>query len=66
MSKSDDATVKQKQRKFQIAEPHNLSPRSKWLRDYYFKGVEREWNNEFMPFQLEQTGISFGTNLITI
>ncbi len=50
MSKSDDATVKQKQRKFQIAEPHNLSPRSKWLRDYYFKGVEREWNNEFMPF----------------
>ncbi|MCP4589898.1 MAG: hypothetical protein GY842_04080, partial [bacterium] len=25
----------------------NLSPRIKWLRDYYFQGVEREWNNEF-------------------
>ena len=36
--------------KFPIAEPHNLSARSKWLRDYYFKGAEREWNNEFMPF----------------
>ena len=33
-----------------VAQPHNLSPRSKWLRDYYFKGVMREWNNEFMPF----------------
>jgi formate C-acetyltransferase len=36
--------------KYQIAEPHDLSPRSKWLRDYYFKGSEREWNNEVMPF----------------
>jgi len=36
--------------KYHIAEPHDLSPRSKWLRDYYFLGVEREWNNEFMPF----------------
>ncbi len=25
-----------------IAKPHDLSPRSKWLRDYYFKGNERE------------------------
>ncbi len=36
--------------KFPIAEPHDLSPRSKWLREYYFKGAEREWNNEFMVF----------------
>ncbi|TFG01362.1 MAG: hypothetical protein EU542_07065, partial [Promethearchaeota archaeon] len=36
--------------KHEIAEPHDLSPRSKWLRDYYFKGTEREWNNQFSPF----------------
>jgi len=35
---------------FKLAEPHDLSPRQKWLRDYYFKGSEREWNNEYMPF----------------
>ena len=33
-----------------IKEPSNLSPRISWLRDFYFKGVEREWNNEFRPF----------------
>jgi pyruvate-formate lyase len=38
------------ERKYRIAEPHDLSPRSKWLRDYYFQGQDREWNNEFMPF----------------
>lgn len=36
--------------KFRVAEPHDLSRRSQWLRDYYFKGVEREWNNEYTPF----------------
>lgn len=35
---------------FKIAESHDLSPRQKWLREYYFKGAEREWANEFMPF----------------
>jgi trans-4-hydroxy-L-proline dehydratase len=30
-----------------IKEPSNLSPRISWLRDYYFKGEERAWNNEF-------------------
>jgi len=30
-----------------IKEPRNLSPRIRWLRDYYFKGEERAWNNEF-------------------
>jgi len=27
--------------------PGNLSPRVKWLRDYYFEGIKRDWNNEF-------------------
>ena len=39
-----------KEQQYRIAEPHDLSPRSKWLRDYYFKGNEREWNNQYMPF----------------
>ncbi|WP_319521227.1 pyruvate formate lyase family protein [uncultured Desulfosarcina sp.] len=30
-----------------IKEPTTLSPRIKWLRDYYFDGAERKWNNEF-------------------
>jgi pyruvate-formate lyase len=33
--------------KYAIKEPKNLSPRIKWLRDYYFRGLNREWNNEF-------------------
>ncbi|MHA1821768.1 MAG: pyruvate formate lyase family protein [Promethearchaeota archaeon] len=43
-----------KQFEVSIAEPHNLSERNQWLRDYYFKGVNREWNNEYMSFS---TGI---------
>ncbi len=31
----------------QIKEPKGLSSRTKWLRDYYFKGNERNWSNEF-------------------
>jgi len=30
--------------------PYNLSPRIQWLRDYYYKGSERKWNNAFLPF----------------
>lgn len=30
-----------------IKEPKGLSGRIRWLRDYYFKGVKRAWNNEF-------------------
>ncbi|MDR1048272.1 MAG: hypothetical protein LBL51_00835 [Synergistaceae bacterium] len=33
-----------------LKEPRNLSPRIKWLRDFYFSGREREWNNEFLSF----------------
>jgi len=31
----------------QIKEPSALSPRIAWLRDYYFKGCKRNWNNEY-------------------
>ncbi len=30
-----------------IKEPTKLSKRIKWLRDYYFTGTERKWNNEY-------------------
>jgi len=33
--------------KYTIKEPRGLTPRIKWLRDYYFRGAERAWNNEF-------------------
>jgi len=32
---------------YAIKEPEGLSPRIQWLRDYYFQGTERRWNNEF-------------------
>ncbi|NHI93709.1 MAG: hypothetical protein EAX96_14580 [Candidatus Lokiarchaeota archaeon] len=53
MSNSRTESSKHDQ-KFKIAEPHDLSERSNWLRTYYFKGkgLEREWINEFMSFNL--------------
>jgi trans-4-hydroxy-L-proline dehydratase len=33
-----------------VKSPSNLSPRIAWLRDYYFKGATRAWNNEFAAF----------------
>lgn len=33
-----------------VKEPFDLSERIKWLRDYYFLGTKRAWNNEFIPF----------------
>jgi trans-4-hydroxy-L-proline dehydratase len=30
-----------------LKQPKNLSARIQWLRDYYFQGVQRKWNNEF-------------------
>jgi formate C-acetyltransferase len=30
-----------------IKQPANLSPRVQWLRDYYFRGLDRPWNNEW-------------------
>ncbi len=32
---------------YTIKEPSELSPRITWLRDYYFRGNERAWNNQF-------------------
>ncbi|MBA4369824.1 MAG: hypothetical protein C0403_19525, partial [Desulfobacterium sp.] len=31
----------------EIKKPKSLSSRITWLRDYYFKGTERAWNNEY-------------------
>lgn len=39
-----------KKAQYKIKEPKNLTSRVKWLRDYYFKGVDRKWNNEFNCF----------------
>ena len=39
-------TVLEKPR-YAIKAPSNLSPRIQWLRDYYFQGVGRTWNNEY-------------------
>jgi trans-4-hydroxy-L-proline dehydratase len=36
--------------RYSIKEPKNLSPRIKWMRDYYFQGNNRAWNNEFVGF----------------
>ena len=33
--------------RYAVKQPKNLSPRIQWLRDYYFQGVQRRWNNEF-------------------
>jgi len=51
--------------RIQIKQPQNLSPRIQWLRDYYFKGVKRKWNNEFTawttgtPWDFQYEEISF-------
>ena len=31
----------------ELKQPYGLSPRVRWLRDYYFEGVKRTWNNQF-------------------
>jgi formate C-acetyltransferase len=40
-------TVAYDKPKYTIKQPKNLSDRVRWLRDYYFQGVNRKWNNEF-------------------
>ena len=32
---------------FEIKQPHSLSSRIRWLRDFYFQGLDRPWNNEW-------------------
>jgi formate C-acetyltransferase len=40
-------TITHAQPRFSIKLPTNLSPRIQWLRDYFFQGVKRAWNNEY-------------------
>ena len=40
-------TVALEKPRYAIKTPANLSPRIAWLRDYYFQGVGRAWNNEY-------------------
>ena len=47
---NENLSKEKKLQRFQIAEPHDLSKRSKWLRDYFYKGRGRKWNNQFSPF----------------
>ena len=35
---------------YAIKESKNLSSRIQWLRDYYFQGVNRAWNNEWVSW----------------
>ncbi|MEJ2025093.1 MAG: pyruvate formate lyase family protein, partial [Deltaproteobacteria bacterium] len=35
---------------YQIKVPQGLSRRIQWLRDYYFEGTDRAWNNEFLAW----------------
>jgi pyruvate-formate lyase len=41
------ATLTLEKPRYAIKAPTNLSPRIAWLRDYYFQGVGRAWNNEY-------------------
>lgn len=36
-----------------IKQPRNLSPRIQWLRDFYFQGIQRPWNNEYTSWTTE-------------
>ena len=41
------ATTTLEKPRYAIKTPTNLSSRIQWLRDYYFQGVGRLWNNEY-------------------
>ena len=51
--------------RFAIKTPANLSARIQWLRDYYFQGVGRAWNNEYTswttgtPWDFQYNELSF-------
>jgi trans-4-hydroxy-L-proline dehydratase len=51
--------------RYAIKTPAHLSPRIQWLRDYYFRGVERAWNNEYTawttgtPWDYQYNELSF-------
>ena len=51
--------------RFAIKESKNLSTRVQWLRDYYFEGVKRKWNDEYTwwttgtPWDFQYDELSF-------
>ncbi len=51
--------------RYAIKAPTNLSPRIQWLREYYFQGVQRLWNNEYTswttgtPWDFQYNELSF-------
>src|SRR5512136_1838898 len=53
------------QPRYAIKTPNNLSPRIQWLRDYFFQGVRRAWNNEYTswttgtPWDFQYNELSF-------
>jgi len=53
------------QPRYTIKAPANLSSRIQWLRDYYFQGVKRSWNNEYTswstgtPWDFQYNELSF-------
>jgi formate C-acetyltransferase len=58
-------TVSCSQPGFAIKTPTNMSSRIQWLRDYYFQGVKRAWNNEYTswttgtPWDFQYNELSF-------
>ncbi|MBE0695432.1 MAG: hypothetical protein IH586_00760, partial [Anaerolineaceae bacterium] len=59
------APSNREQPRYAIKTPGELSPRIQWLRDYYFQGTRRAWNNEFTawttatPWDFQFNEISF-------
>jgi len=59
------STVTPEKPRYAIKTPNSLSPRIQWLRDYYFQGVKRAWNNEYTawstgaPWDFQYDEISF-------
>jgi pyruvate-formate lyase len=59
------ATIVCDQPRYAIKTPTNLSSRIQWLREYYFKGVRRLWNNEYTswttgtPWDFQYNELSF-------
>ncbi len=58
-------TLAPEQPLYAIKIPTNLSSRIQWLRDYYFQGVRRAWNNEYTswttgtPWDFQYNEINF-------
>jgi formate C-acetyltransferase len=48
-------TILAESQAYKIKTPKNLSQRIQWLRDYYFQGVNRNWNNEYTSWTTGST-----------